>query len=105
LLNRQFEVSRPNAVWVSDITYIWTTEDWLYLAGVLDLYSRRIVGWSMSHRITEQLTLAALNHAIVCRQPSESLLHHSDRGSQYASDNLSEIAEIESNNLQYEPQG
>ncbi len=91
LLNRQFEVSTPNAVWVSDITYIWTTEGWLYFAGVLDLYSRRIVGWSMSHGITEQLTLDALNHALICRQPPEGLLHHSDRGSQYASDNYQKL--------------
>jgi len=91
LLNRQFNVSTPNAVWVSDITYIWTSEGWLYFAGVLDLYSRRIVGWSMSHRITEQLTLDALNHAIICRHPSEGLLHHSDRGSQYASDNYQKL--------------
>ena len=91
LLNRQFDVPTPNAVWVSDITYIWTTEGWLYFAGVLDLYSRRIVGWSMSHRITEQLTLDALNHAIICRQTSEGLLHHSDRGRQYASDNYQKL--------------
>jgi transposase InsO family protein len=84
LLNRQFEVSRPNAVWVSDITYIWTSNGWLYLAGVVDLHSRMVVGWSMGHRITEQLTLDALNHALTRRQPSSGLLHHSDRGSQYA---------------------
>jgi len=91
LLNRQFDVSTPNAVWVSDITYIWTTEGWLYLAGVVDLHSRMVVGWSMNHRITEQLTLDALNHAIICRQPSQGLLHHSDRGSQYASDNYQKL--------------
>jgi transposase InsO family protein len=91
LLNRQFQIDCPNKVWVSDITYIWTSEGWLYLAGVLDLYSRRIVGWSMSHRITEQLTLDALNHAIICRQPPKDLLHHSDRGSQYASNNYQKL--------------
>ena len=91
LLNRQFVIDCPNRVWVSDITYIWTTEGWLYLAGVLDLYSRRIVGWSMSHRITEQLTLDALNQAIIRRQPPEGLLHHSDQGKQYASKNYQKL--------------
>lgn len=91
LLNRQFEVDSPNSVWVSDITYIWTTEGWLYLAGVIDLHSRMVIGWSMSKRMTEQLTLDALNHAIDRRQPSEGLLHHSDRGSQYASKNYQKL--------------
>jgi len=84
LLNRQFEVSTANAVWVSDITYIWTSEGWLYLAGVVDLYSRMVVGWSLSNRINEELTLAALKHALARRRPSKGLLHHSDQGSQYA---------------------
>ena len=91
LLNRQFEIDCPNKVWVSDITYIWTSEGWLYLAGVLDLYSRRIVGWSMSHRITEQLTLDALNQAVTHRQPPKGLLHHSDQGKQYASKNYQKL--------------
>jgi len=91
LLNRQFEVASPNSVWVSDITYIWTTEGWLYLAGVIDLHSRMVIGWSMSKRMTEQLTLDALNHAINRRQPTERLLHHSDRGSQYASKNYQKL--------------
>lgn len=84
LLARQFTVDRPDAVWVSDITYIWTSEGWLYLAGVVDLYSRMVVGWSMSHSITKQLTLDALNQAIGRRHPQPGLVHHSDRGSQYA---------------------
>jgi len=84
LLAREFTVDRPNAVWLSDITYIWTSEGWLYLAGVVDLYSRTVVGWSMSHRITRQLTLDAMNQAIGRRRPQPGLLHHSDRGSQYA---------------------
>ena len=84
LLARQFTVSRPNAVWVSDITYIWTAEGWLYLAGVMDLYSRRIVGWAMSPRIDGALTLAALRQALTQRQPPAGLVHHSDRGKQYA---------------------
>ena len=90
-LKRRFEVSTPNSVWVSDITYIWTSEGWLYLAGVLDLYSRRIVGWSMKPRMTEDLTLEALNQAIMQRQPQDGLLHHSDRGSQYASGNYQKL--------------
>ena len=90
-LKRRLEVSTPNTVWVSDITYIWTSEGWLYLAGVLDLYSRRIVGWSMKPRMTEDLTLEALNQAIMQRQPQDGLLHHSDRGSQYASGNYQKL--------------
>lgn len=84
LLNRQFTIDRPNSVWLSDITYIWTTEGWLYLASVIDLYSRMVVGWSMSCRMTQQLTLEALNQALGRRCPKPGLLHHSDRGSQYA---------------------
>lgn len=84
LLSRQFTVSRPNRVWVSDITYIWTTEGWLYLAVVLDLYSRLIVGWAMSERCDGLLTLSALRQALAHRQPSAGLIHHSDRGKQYA---------------------
>ena len=84
LLNRQFTIDRPNSVWLSDITYIWTSEGWLYLAGVVDLYSRMVVGWSMSHRITGDLTLAALRQALSRRQPQPGLIHHSDQGKQYA---------------------
>ncbi len=85
LLNREFSVFRPDEVWVSDITYVATREGWLYLAIVLDLFSRRVVGWSMSHRITQSLALDALSAAILSRRPAAGLLHHSDRGSQYAS--------------------
>ncbi len=84
LLDRQFTVDRPNRVWVSDITYIWTAEGWLYLAGVLDLYSRMVVGWSMNNRVTGELTRDALLQAIGRRHVLPGLLHHSDRGSQYA---------------------
>ena len=84
LLNRQFSTDRPNAVWLSDITYIWTSEGWLYLAGVIDLHSRMLVGWSMSHRITAELTLKALRQAISRRKVKPDLMHHSDRGGQYA---------------------
>lgn len=83
-LDRRFEVSRPNAVWVSDITYIWTSEGWLYLAVIVDLYSRMVVGWSMGRRLTGALTLRALHQALRRRQVQPGLIHHSDRGSQYA---------------------
>lgn len=85
LLNRQFQVDAPNQVWVADITYIRTFEGWLYLAAVMDLFSRKIVGWSMSETIDTELTIAALKMAIYCRRPFNGLMHHSDRGVQYAS--------------------
>jgi putative transposase len=85
LVKRQFEVDAPNTTWVTDITYIWTLEGWLYLAVILDLFSRRVVGWSMSERITRQLALDALHMALARRRPPRGLIHHSDRGSQYAS--------------------
>jgi len=84
-LNRQFQVSEPNQVWVSDITYVATAEGWLYLAVILDLYARRIVGWSMQATLKRPLVLEALEMAIKQRRPQPGLLHHSDRGSQYAS--------------------
>ncbi len=85
LLDRNFITTRPNKVWVSDITYIWTWEGWLYLAFVLDLYYRGVIGLAMSERMTDDLTQSALNQAIMRRNPPEGLMHHSDRGSQYAS--------------------
>ena len=84
LLDRQFDVDEPDRVWTADITYIWTRAGWLYLAVVLDLFSRRVVGWSMSNRIDGQLTLTALRRALWGHKPPPGLLHHSDRGSQYA---------------------
>jgi len=85
LLNRKFQVNAPNTVWVVDITYIPTFEGWLYLAIVMDLYSRKIVGWAMSKTMSAELTIAALKMAIQRRRPSKGLIHHSDRGVQYAS--------------------
>jgi putative transposase len=85
LLNRQFQVDRPDTVWASDITYLWTRQGWLYVAVVLDLFSRKVVGWSIDRRMTSELVKKALNMAVMYRQPSKGLLHHSDRGSQYAS--------------------
>jgi putative transposase len=83
-LGRNFEADQRNRVWVADITYIPTDEGWLYLATELDLYSHRIVGWSLSNRITRQLTLDALAMAAGLRRPGAGLIHHSDRGVQYA---------------------
>jgi putative transposase len=85
LLNRNFVAKRPNAIWVSDISYVRTGEGWLYLAVVIDLYARRIVGWAASSRLTQQLALNALHMAIKHRRPPAGLIHHSDRGSQYTS--------------------
>jgi len=85
LLERNFSVHEPNRIWVTDITYIWTREGWLYLSFVLDLFSRGVVGLAMSERITDDLTQSALNQAIGRRNPESGLVHHSDRGSQYAS--------------------
>ena len=85
-MNQEFERARPNEAWVSDITYVPTREGWLYLVCVLDLYSRRVVGWSMSERMTSDLVISALEMGLLTRCPEgQSLLHHSDRGSQYAS--------------------
>jgi putative transposase len=85
VLARQFERAAPDQAWVTDITYIPTGEGWLYLAVILDLCSRFAVGWAMSERITDDLTLEALGLALGRRRPPQGLLHHSDRGSQYAS--------------------
>lgn len=85
-LDQQFQVEQPNQVWASDITYIPTAEGWLYLAVVLDLYARKVVGWSMQATLKTQLVLDAVQMALQQRQPSKELLHHSDRGSQYASE-------------------
>ena len=86
VLDRQFEAGAPNCKWVADFTYIWTAEGWLYAAVVLDLYSRRAVGWSMSAQMSAQLVTDALLMAIWRRGPPKALLHHSDQGSQYTSE-------------------
>ena len=84
-LQRKFEVPKPNKAWVSDITYIRTGQGWLYLAVILDLFSRRVVGWSMAPTLSQELTLMALRMALQSRRPLTGLIHHSDRGSQYTS--------------------
>ena len=86
VVDRQFEPEAPNRVWTADITYIPTREGWLYLAAVEDLYSRQVVGWSMSERIDSRLVVDALEMAVSRRLPGEGLVAHSDRGSQYASE-------------------
>jgi transposase InsO family protein len=83
-LNRQFWAEGPNQKWVGDITYIATKEGWLYLAAMLDIYSRKVVGWAMDKHMDEELVASALQMATPHRQPGEGVLHHSDRGSQYA---------------------
>jgi transposase InsO family protein len=85
LVKREFDVAAPDQVYVGDITYVWTREGWLYLAVVIDLYSRKVVGWSMSSRMKAQLVIDALRMAIWQRQPKAGLIVHTDRGSQYAS--------------------
>jgi transposase InsO family protein len=85
LLNREFAASAPNKKWATDITYIPTKQGWLYLAVMLDLYSRMVVGWSMSGNCDEKLVEHALEQALARRRPEAGLLHHSDRGSQYTS--------------------
>ena len=84
-LNREFYPDRPNAVWTADITYVPTGQGWLYLAVVLDLFSRRVVGWATADHLRSELACDALRMALEHRRPSEELLHHSDRGVQYAS--------------------
>ncbi len=84
-LNRNFTASAPNKIWVTDITYIWTREGWTYLAAILDLFSRRVVGWSMDSHLDRTLALDALGMALRTRRPEAGLVHHSDRGVQYAS--------------------
>ena len=85
VLNRQFNPSGPNQVWAADISYLWTQEGWIYLAVVIDLYSRRVVGWAMDRQMKKALVIRALMMAINLRKPPSGLIHHSDRGSQYCS--------------------
>ena len=91
LLDRQFVAQAPNQKWVADFTYLWTAEGWLYVAVVLDLYSRRAVGWSMQANMTAQLVTDALMMALWRRGRPQALLHHSDRGSQYSSEQFQRL--------------
>jgi len=91
VLDRQFTADRPNQKWVADFTYIWTAEGWLYVAAVIDLFSRRVVGWSMSDSMTAQFVTDALIMAIWRRGKPDALLHHSDQGSQYTSEQFQRL--------------
>jgi putative transposase len=84
LVNQQFQVYRPNKIWCGDITYLWTLEGWLYLAVIIDLYSRKVVGWALDTQLKTSLALEALRMAYWRQKPAKGLIHHSDRGSQYA---------------------
>jgi putative transposase len=91
VLDRQFMADAPNQKWVADFTYIWTAEGWLYVAAVIDLFSRRVVGWSMQAEMTAQLVTDALVMAIWRRGKPDALLHHSDQGSQYTSEQFQRL--------------
>lgn len=91
VLDRQFKASKPNQFWVTDITYIPTNEGWLYLASVMDLYSRKIVGWAMDKTMTKELVIAALKMAYKRQKPGKGVIHHSDRGVQYASNEYQKL--------------
>lgn len=84
VLERNFTATAPNQAWVTDITFLWTKQGWLYLAAILDLFSRRVVGWATSENVDRHLALAALDRALIGRHPAAGLVHHSDRGSTYA---------------------
>jgi putative transposase len=85
LLDQDFAATGPNQKWGADISYVWTREGWLYLAVVIDLFARRVVGWATSDRLHKELALSALRRAIVIRRPTPGLIHHADRGGQYCS--------------------
>jgi putative transposase len=93
LLDRNFVAAAPNRVWLADITYVETDQGWLYLATVMDLYSRRIVGWAMADHLRTELALAALRMAIAAKKPGPGLIHHSDRGVQYASEDYRNVVQ------------
>jgi putative transposase len=91
LLDRNFTADQPNQKWAGDISYIWTREGWLYLAVILDLHSRRVIGWAVSNRMKRDLAIRALNMAIAFRSPPKDCIHHTDRGSQYCSNEYQRI--------------
>ena len=93
ILEQSFEAKRPNQAWVSDITYIWTSEGWLYLAGVKDIYTKELVGYAINKRMTADLVCNALNMAIRNKKPNKGLIVHSDRGSQYCSHDYRNLIE------------
>ncbi len=91
LLNRDFAADRPNRKWAGDISYVWTREGWLYLAVILDLHSRRVIGWAVSNRMKRDLAIRSLKMAVALRQPPKGCIHHTDRGSQYCSHDYQKI--------------
>ena len=91
LLDRDFNADAPNQKWAGDISYIWTREGWLYLAVILDLHSRRVIGWAVSNRMKRDLAIRALKMAIAFRSPRKDCIHHTDRGSQYCSHDYQKI--------------
>lgn len=91
LLTRDFSADQPNQKWAGDISHVWTKEGWLYLAVILDLHSRRVIGWAVSDRLKQDLAIRALTMAIALRQPPEGCIHHTDRGSQYCAHNYQKI--------------
>ncbi|MFC3210925.1 IS3 family transposase [Planomicrobium okeanokoites] len=91
LVKRQFKSSLPDRIWVADITYIWTQEGWLYLATIMDLFSRKIISWGLETHLKKEFPLEVLKRALETRQPSEKLIHHSDRGSQYCSNEYTDL--------------
>jgi transposase InsO family protein len=91
LVQRQFRADQANALWLSDITYIWTDERWIYLAAILDVYNRKVVGWCLSDRLTKEMVLSAIRQAIDRERPDGGLILHSDRGCQYASQAVREL--------------
>lgn len=97
LLNQQFKVDAPDQVWVADITYIRTLQGWLYLASIMDLFSRKIIAWKIETHIKKELPLEVLKQAIILRQPQSGIIHHSDRGAQYCSNDY--IDELKSNHF------
>ena len=105
VLGRKFDLESPNTAWAGDITYLWTQEGWLYLAVVIDLFSRKVVGWAMEETLNREVVLKALRMALASRQPADGPVAHSDRGSQYASDGLPEAIEAIRRRLQHELSG
>lgn len=91
LLDQDFGATGPNQKWAGDITYIWTREGWLYLAVVIDLYSRRVIGWAVSNRLKKDLAIRALQMVINLRRPPKGCIHHTDRGSQYCAHEYQKI--------------
>ena len=91
LLQQDFSASGPNQKWAGDITYVWTREGWVYLAVIIDLFSRRVIGWAISNRLKQDLAIRALNMAIALRRPPPGCIHHTDRGSQYCAHDYQKI--------------